>query len=114
MIHTTGEEWAAFLADPKAMPGDTLLEAVCMTVNGRERAIGHDPHTGFKARDAITLSGGTWWPDAQGQTAQPLEDVFKRWRRERGMVVVLVLVPAQQEQQLRASATRINGARVLS
>lgn len=107
---TTGAEWKRFYNDDEFWPGDTYHDDTLVEVNGK---IDEDADLGaVQDSDIIVIREGYVF-SANGEGIRSLASHFSRWQKQQSTARVVVEVPKDQLDALKAQLASF-GAKVIA
>ena len=108
MVKVTGSEWKRFYADKAAWPDGAWHEDEEVTVDG---ATPGDDFDFSEVQDSamLTVAGGIVYLTSQAQDGPSLEGHFKRWRKQQSTTVLVVEVPHEAAEAVRAAISEAGG-----
>lgn len=107
-VKLTGAEWNRFYVDPTVWAKDAWHEDEVITID--ERPIDDDFDLSAVPETAkMTLSGGVVLRKGGFDSPSSLEEDFKRWRKRQTTAVLMVEVPHEAADAVRAAITSAGG-----
>lgn len=107
-VRVSGSEWRDFYADKSFWPKGAWHDDEEILVNG------HPPGDDFNFdevddADILTVSGGIVYPDEDARDGPSLESHFKRWRKRQTTSILIVEVPNESSDAVRAAISAAGG-----
>ena len=107
MVKVTGSEWKRFYADAEAWPDGAWHEDEDITVDGKTPGDDFD-FSAVPDVAMLTVTGGVvYWKDTD--EGPSLEAHFKRWRKRQTTTVLVVEVPHEAAEAVRAAIAAAGG-----
>lgn len=108
-IKTTGRELKAFWNDDSVWPGESHVDGVSLTVNGKDH--GSEAVDVLADDDHVVLNDGYFCDE--NDEGESLLTVFRRWRKKQTVRTTLVEYPEGKLEEVKAALKAV-GAKVIS
>lgn len=108
-VKMTGAEWNRFYADPEAWPDGRWHDDEEILVDGAYPGDDFDL-SDVRADAAMTVRGGIVFMQQGDDDGPSLEAHFRRWRKKQTTTVLVVEVPHEKAEAIRAAIAASGGA----